>query len=123
MSDDEIEVTQESKRQYINTFYRIHNKFKAGIISEEEKSQMLDQAMQLRNRNAVSEMSHISKIPSLGLYNGTDRRVYHKQYYNLKRDVLLERISQKETCNCGKTYSLGHKSRHLKTKYHNVHSK
>lgn len=120
---DIIEIIEECKRQYMKAVYRINYKFKTGIITQDEKTQMLEQAKHCRRNNLVDQMKDICITPKLGLHKGKDRKLYYKQYYNLKRDVILQQISQKETCNCGKSYSLSNKSKHLNSNYHNNHTK
>ena len=43
---------------------------------------------------------------------------YHKDYYIENKDKILEKHKQKIECECGLTYTFGHKSRHIKCKRH-----
>ena len=42
----------------------------------------------------------------------------HKDYYIENKDKILEKHKQKIECECGLTYTFGHKSRHIKCKRH-----
>ena len=42
----------------------------------------------------------------------------HKDYYDKKKAEILLKNSQKLICDCGKTYTYGHRLRHQSTKYH-----
>jgi hypothetical protein len=41
-----------------------------------------------------------------------------KEYYQLNKEKYKEKIKEKHDCECGVKYTIGHKSRHLKTKKH-----
>jgi hypothetical protein len=36
-------------------------------------------------------------------------------------DKILEKLNEPILCYCGKTFTFGHKNRHIKTKFHNDH--
>ena len=42
----------------------------------------------------------------------------NKKYYSQNKYKILEHMSQKMTCECGMTFSIGHKTRHEKTLIH-----
>ena len=43
---------------------------------------------------------------------------YQKEYFENNKQQVLERQGQKCICECGTTYTHGHKSRHLKSIKH-----
>ena len=42
----------------------------------------------------------------------------HKQYYENNKEAIFKRIRQVCVCECGSTYTYGHKARHLNTRKH-----
>jgi hypothetical protein len=43
---------------------------------------------------------------------------YHQNYYENNKEKLLNMMMKKVTCDCGCIYSIGHRTRHFKTKKH-----
>lgn len=45
-------------------------------------------------------------------------REQKKEYYQENKERIQERDAKKEICDCGKSYTVGHKSRHIKSSKH-----
>jgi hypothetical protein len=43
---------------------------------------------------------------------------YHKSWYDANRERILEKDGDKIQCQCGKTFTFGHKARHARCKRH-----
>lgn len=62
----------------------------------------------VRNNNCVNK--HIA---------GRTNKEWHKEYYENNKEQIKERKSTPFVCECGKTFQLDYKAKHLKTKIHN----
>lgn len=49
------------------------------------------------------------------------KKEYNKQYREANKEKIREKKSKKFNCECGNTYTRGHKARHMKTKIHKAH--
>ena len=51
------------------------------------------------------------------------KKKYNRIYHLKNKDEIIEKQSQKVDCDCGRDYSIWHKSRHVKSTYHRENTK
>jgi len=101
--------------------YRILKKIKRNITKKElhkiERYFIENKKDKLLNKQIPTRTIQEYRITNIDKVN-----LWRKRYLTKNRLKLLEKKAVVHTCLCGRTYTHGHKKRHLKTKYHKKHS-
>jgi hypothetical protein len=80
-------------------------------------------------RDVPADAKHIIEQACIHQYNATlntnrvyltdeEKLMYHSNYYKNNREHITQRKAMKVQCECGKTYTLAHKARHLNCELH-----
>ena len=110
------------EREYIEQYKATLNNRKPYITNDEHK--ILKQKWSEENQEYWKEYrkNNIEWIKDVKQKNYQKNKEQiskkHKSYYEEHKDEIFERISNPCICCCGRTYTYGHKARHLKTKKH-----
>ena len=99
----EIEIKEYQKKYHEDNKEQLNEKMKQYYL--DNKSQICEQTKEYRenHKDQISE--------------------YHKQFYIENKNKILEKHSQIFSCECGKSYTHGHKSRHLISSRHIKYTK
>jgi hypothetical protein len=91
---------------------------------DEQKNYSSDESYYSRNKDAFKER-YVNNIESKRAYqseynfiNNEKYTEYQKNYYQQRREKLLESKKEKIVCECGKRVSIGYLTCHKKTNMH-----
>ena len=99
--------------------YRERNKDKLSEIKKEYYEQNKEKI--LANVKKYAEEHKEEKKEYLAVYyvqNSEKIRNRSKKHYEMNKETANARKAEQHECMCGKIYTLGHKTRHEKTKWH-----
>lgn len=103
----EVEDKQELRKiegQYMRNNNKCINKCIAGRTKQEHYEDNRDKIIKKKKEH----------------YEDNKKSIVEKQkkYYENKKDWIAEKRKEVKLCECGKTYTVHHKLRHVKSKYH-----
>ena len=119
----EAEQIEEEYRLDLKATMNRHRAFASKeVVMEDRKKYYQDNKDTLDNKNRIYYENNKEKIDKWQKQYAEDNietlTEYRKNYYENKKEKIKEKHREVIDCECGLTYTYGHKSRHLKSKRH-----